>query len=137
MLIRQRKLLVFAMQPNYGKNIFVLIDGSNLLQYLFPSSLSLYLLGDMLSINPSSISRGKRVFSMYWSGHAIMLNPPFSGWWWLNGPLISSTRNSRVSIPIFLLTYLYFSHARDMNISLNFCISVDMRLVCFDRRLSL
>ena len=66
-----------------------------------------------------------------------MLNPPFSGWSWLNGHLISSTRNSRVSIPIFLLTYLYFSHPRDMNISLNFCISVDMRLVCFDRRLSL
>jgi hypothetical protein len=79
----------------------------------------------MLSINPSSMSRGKRVFSMYWSGHAIMLNPPFSGWSWLNGLLMSSSRNSRVSIPIFLLTYLYFSHARSMNISLNLCISVD------------
>jgi hypothetical protein len=91
----------------------------------------------MLSINPSSMSRGKRVFSMYWSGHAIMLNPPFSGWSWLNGLLISSTRNSRVSIPIFLLTYLYFSHARGMNISLKICISVDMPFVCYDRRLSL
>jgi hypothetical protein len=91
----------------------------------------------MLSINPSSMSRGKRVFSMYRSGHANTLNPPFSGWSWLNGLLISPTRNSRVSIPIFLLTYLYFSHARGMNTSLNFCISVDMPLVFFDRRLSL
>jgi hypothetical protein len=113
------------------------MDGSNLLQYLFPSSLSLYLLGDMLSINPSSISTGKRIFSMYWSGHATMLNPPCLRWSWLNGLLISSTTNSKVSIPVFLLRYLYFSHARGMNISLNFCISVDMSLVCFCRHLSL
>jgi hypothetical protein len=79
----------------------------------------------MLSINPSSMSIGKRVFSMYWPGHATILNPPFSVWSRLNGLLMSSSRNSRVSIPIFLITYLYFSHARGMNISLNLCISVD------------